>query len=55
MPGHIDTIPTRQFTLKPSAATVPDVEYLHRFTFDSEQDAIDMRPSAVEQLAQFNW
>jgi hypothetical protein len=36
------------------AATMPDVEYLHGFTFDCEQDAVDMWPSAVEQLTHFN-
>ena len=42
-------------TLKSPAATVPDVEHLHGLTFDGEQDAVDMSPSAVEQLTQFNW
>jgi hypothetical protein len=41
-------------TLKPSAATVPDVEHLHHVAFDGEQDAIDVRSSAVEQLTDFD-
>ena len=31
-----------------------DVEHLHGFTFDREQDTVDVRPSAVEQLTHFN-
>jgi hypothetical protein len=34
---------------------VADVKDLHDVTFDRKQDPVDVRPPAVEQLANFTW
>jgi hypothetical protein len=51
-PGALTVIPSAD-NRQGRAAAVADVEHIHRFTLNGEQDAVHVRLPSVEQLPHF--